>query len=585
MKRLKNLFTYELFKTKTFTSLNMLTCRKRSVLCFTFLFVINIFCYFKVMVNETKLSERRPNDKLLRNEKSYNTSMLPQEPNKEIKRSELLYNETRNPNQDLGFKSGSNRHYMTTNSSSFMSQFMTINLYIALVTQNPFDYWFFRNRFKSYHDLGLQGDPRIKGLHAGNPNRLKNVILKAIRGEPIHVVVIGGSNSAGGGIGEDEKSLEGLYFNVFADYWGKIFGEFNVKIHKLALGGTGSALFSFCFKTFLDDPNAIDLVLVETAVNFDRNSSTAAEPAEQLIRVLLFSPTAPAVLFINLVSGLGKDPNTGKTINPTCSNLEDYGLVEISQHYNVTAFSLRDIVCRKKGKKREILIPNMTSSDSRHVGIKAHGIIAMMLITYTIDNLKEVIYDLYSNRIYVMYKLLTIPDILFIKKSTAVVSSPLCWTAVTPNHFGLGNHPSLNLEITQNSGFLFQDTFKVDTTTLRTDAAQNGWATSNSSNMIRFSFNVPPWKPGYKVVSRSIIIVIRTSGYGGIAEIFTETVQGRKYSITVNCKSIFGQNRLYTVATRVHPGKHSLTVKVVKDGMFMVSGVLIGPPDFKRLSL
>ena len=103
--------------------------------------------------------------------------------------------------------------------------------------------------------------------------------------------------------------------------------------------------------------------------------------------------------------------------------------------------------------------------------------------------------------------------------------------------------------------------------------------------MIRFSFNVPPWKPGYKVVSRSIIIVIRTSGYGGIAEIFTETVQGRKYSITVNCKSIFGQNRLYTVATRVHPGKHSLTVKVVKDGMFMVSGVLIGPPDFKRLSL
>lgn len=562
----------------------MLMCWRGKLIYFSIFFAINTLCYEKIKINDA-------NVEYFRNVLSYNISNVWQKKNTDFKQREVRNDKTQHSNEDSRVKSGSERNNRKkrANYSDLVLKLVATNLRLDLIKQDPFHVWFFRNRFRSYNDLGIKEDPSIQGLHVGDPNRLKNVILKAMQGLPIHVVVIGGSNSAGGGIEKDEKSLKGLYFNVFVDWWRKIFGDPNnpkTNIHLLALGGTGSAFFSFCFKTFLDDPSAFDIVLVETAVNFDRKSSTAAEAAEQLTRVVLSSPSTPAVMFINLVSGLGKDSITNKTINPSCSNLEDYGLVEIAKHYNITALSLRDIVCPKRREKRRIAIPNMASSDSRHIGIRAHGQVALMLIDYTIKIVKDVIHDLQNNRTTMWYPVVTIPDTLFIKKPTAVVSYPLCWTAVTPNRFKKGNHPSLELQVTENNGFVLQDSLPADTKTLRTDAAQNGWMAKNSSNLIRFRFDVPRWNSSSEIFSRSIIVVIRTSGYGGVGEICCDhDVKRRTKCITVNSKNIFGQNRLHTVATRVHPGKHSLIVKVVKNGMFMVSGILIGPPDFKNESL
>ena len=486
---------------------------------------------------------------------------------------------------------GRNKKIKRALTSTSKLNFLLMNLrFAALLKQNLFDVWVFRNRFRCYEDLGLHEDPSVKGLHVGNPNRLKNVILKAIQGKTIEVVVIGGSNSAGGGIDKDEKSLKGLYFNMFKDWWSKMFGDANeprVNIQNLAIGGTGSALFTFCFKTFLDKPDEFDIVLMETAVNFDRRSKSPAEPAEQLVRVLLFSPSAPAVMFINLVSGLGKSPITNKTINPTCSNLEDYGLVEIAKHYKITTFSLRDVVCPKTRKKRHISVPNMASSDHHHIGIKAHAQIALMLINYTVNNLREVLHELQKRNIeenvqtvHVRFEIAKIPGTLLIKKTTAIVNSPLCWTAVTPNRFRKVHHPSFNLEASENRGFVLQDTLEKETKGLRTDA-QSGWVAFLAGNLIRFNFDVPPWRRDSTVHSRSIIIVIRTSGYGGVGEVCIDNVKRKTNCKRIDSKSIYGQNRLHPVATRVHPGKHSLTVKIVRKGMFMVSGVLVGPPDFR----
>lgn len=39
-------------------------------------------------------------------------------------------------------------------------------------------------------------------------------------------MVIGGLNSVGGKLGVDEKSLDGLYFKVFLNWWNNIFGRF-----------------------------------------------------------------------------------------------------------------------------------------------------------------------------------------------------------------------------------------------------------------------------------------------------------------------------------------------------------------------
>ena len=45
-----------------------------------------------------------------------------------------------------------------------------------------------------------------KTIKTGNSVRMKNILRKALRGEDIKLVVLGGSNSAGGCLGADEKS-------------------------------------------------------------------------------------------------------------------------------------------------------------------------------------------------------------------------------------------------------------------------------------------------------------------------------------------------------------------------------------------
>ena len=77
-----------------------------------------------------------------------------------------------------------------------------------------------------------------------------------------------------------------------------------------------------------------------------------------------------------------------------------------------------------------------------------------------------------------------------------------------------------------------------------------------------------------------MIILTRTSGSGGKAEVWLDDEKNKR--IYIDSKSIYGQNRLNTVATRVESGYHTISVRTVRAGSFLVSGVLIGPPDFER---
>ena len=57
--------------------------------------------------------------------------------------------------------------------------------------------------------IGFDDDLVSRAIQAGNLALLKNVHKKALRGEDINLLVIGGSNSAGGKLGLDENSLDG----------------------------------------------------------------------------------------------------------------------------------------------------------------------------------------------------------------------------------------------------------------------------------------------------------------------------------------------------------------------------------------
>lgn len=191
-------------------------------------------------------------------------------------------------------------------------------------------------------DLGLGDNLMLKAIHPGDPSRLKNVLTKALRGEDINLMVIEGSHSAGGKLGLNEKTLDGLYFKVFTKWWNSTIGEATksfVKEISLTIGDTGCYFFAYCYKTFIAEGEEIDIAIIELSPN-----DYGAKRLEQLTRQVLEYPSAPALLYMNLVGRLGLDPVHKKIMNPRCENFESFEQTELARHYGITSFSLKEIL-------------------------------------------------------------------------------------------------------------------------------------------------------------------------------------------------------------------------------------------------
>ena len=401
------------------------------------------------------------------------------------------------------------------------------------------------------------------GLRVGDPERLENVLRRALGGRTLRLAVIGGSNSAGGGIEKDESSLDGLYYNVFARWWGENIEKktgAGLRRQILAIGGTGSYFFAFCHKNFIQ--KSPDIVLVEQSVNF--NTVGKAEPLEQLTRRLLDGPSKPAVIFIDLFSGMGTNPDTGRIGNPKCTNLEDYGQTEIERHYRITSISLRDMICPvSQSGQRHLNQTDMSSSDGKHVGIKGHALVAKTLISYVwkaFENLAVAFPEAARS-------LPTIPRPLFVKLE---LEGPSCWTHATPNGFRSFDD-TLDVKVIFRRGFrLTLD--KLKGSALRTDT-QGGYTANRVGSTAVFRVRVP----SNHGQLRSLLVLIRTNSNGGKARVWLDG--DSEGAVTISNKSQFGQNQLFTVSSRVTPGYHNVMVKLVGSGYFMVSGLLVGPPD------
>ncbi|XP_078371187.1 uncharacterized protein LOC144654838 [Oculina patagonica] len=461
----------------------------------------------------------------------------------------------------------------------------------AEIEKGPFQQWQYRSRWSRMSDLKLNSNLMSKAIQPGNPGRLKNVLIKALKGQQINVMVIGGSNSAGGKLGVDEKSLDGLYFKVFSNWWNKTFGKVTkafVKEYEVTIGGTGSYFFAFCYTTFIPKDKEIDIVLIEASINY--NMVGKAEAYEQLTRQVLEYPSAPAVLNINLVSGVGLNPETKKVNNPSCINLENFGQTELANYYNTTSFSLKEVLCRKENDQWKAVVTDMAGSDGRHIGVKAHALVAMLMIEYVRSVFKEVINDASNALDDSSAQLssekgnddLTLSKPFFLQSETEALKQPRCWTGVTPNIFQDLHRPNLPVQILVDNGFYPSGSMRDDNVSdksddLRTDA-QGGWGTWQVYSRLKLRIYVPPTESSPD--SRSVILLTRTSGSGGKAVIWLDNKE--QEGIYINTKSFYGQNRLDTVATRVEPGFHTITVRTVRKGNFLVSGILVGPPDFER---
>ena len=77
--------------------------------------------------------------------------------------------------------------------------------------------------------------------------RAQNLISKVLKGQPVKMIVIGGSNSAGGGGITNHREL---FHQLFSQWWNQVIipntGS-KLMVKNLSLGGTGSDFFAFSF--------------------------------------------------------------------------------------------------------------------------------------------------------------------------------------------------------------------------------------------------------------------------------------------------------------------------------------------------
>ena len=146
----------------------------------------------------------------------------------------------------------------------------------------------------------------------GNNVRLKRAIEKAKAGEDVTIAFIGGSITEGAGATPSQKTC---YSKVAYDRFCARFAKGdNVHYTKAGVGGTSSELGMIRYeRDVLGRGDKPDIVVVEFAVN-DEGDETKGDCYETLVRKILFSDNAPAVIL--LFSVFENDWNLQERLSP-----------------------------------------------------------------------------------------------------------------------------------------------------------------------------------------------------------------------------------------------------------------------------
>ena len=442
--------------------------------------------------------------------------------------------------------------------------------------KSPFEIWYYREKFKSLEDMSvtreLYNDQIIE--RQTTKSRLQNVMARVLLGQSIGVTVMGGSISAGGGMINDYSDLRGIYYRVFIDWWQKAVQPFtgsNVRLCNLAVGGTGSNFFSFCYKTLMKPEDSMDIVFLEFSVNdyllFKDSHFPKAFSLEELTRELMSEQSSPAIVFVNFIKG--------ENFVPECDNLENHGQTMLAWHYGITSLSMRESLCPNTENKK---YRDVFSSDGNHAGIISHAQIAMMII----DNVRSALLKVMesSKQDFHLLSSHDLPRAVFCMDSHTIVPDPLCYTLITPDETKKFFNPSLSVREIQNEGFKlvrgvtigFRKAFsgRYDSEPSRTDRF-GGWEAEKENSILKLKIDLPQKRILGGNVTRNVAIVFRTSGYGGKAKVWLDNY---KPEIVVDTYSSFAHTRLVTVSRDVASGSHVLTIKVVKAGNFFLCGVM-----------
>lgn len=218
----------------------------------------------------------------------------------------------------------------------------------------------------------------------GNNARLKKLFEKAKAGEVVRISAIGGSITGGAAA----SSWDRAYGKKLAQWWEDQFPKSQIEYYNAGIGSTGSIIGAH---RAYDDllVHAPDLVIVDFSVN-DSGTQTDKEAYESLLRQILQSENAPAVIAIGFMSAGG---NSYQSLHE--------GIVE---HYDLPYISYRDALWPEMEKG--IYAWNEFYPDEIHPNNRGHKLAADLLIHYiakeyldtTTDKEKALPAPLYKNR-------------------------------------------------------------------------------------------------------------------------------------------------------------------------------------------
>ena len=477
-----------------------------------------------------------------------------------------------------------------------------IDLLKRSVERNPLDIWFFKDRFQSEQDhlaFSLLWNSDI--VSRGQTTRsLKNVIRRSLQGENIDTVIMGGSISAGGGLNYDREDLRGIYYRVFADWWQKAIEPFtgsSVKLHNLAVGGTGSNFFAFCYRTLLNPGTDIDLAFLDFTVNdyvqFSGSKFPTALPLEQLIREVLSEKKSLPIFFIDFVRGVSK--------SPTCNNLENHGQTLLAENYGITSITLRKYFCSNQSYTKNY--SKMFASDGNHPSILSHAQVALLIINYvrktmlqviyiiTISKQKSIVFNNYST------SLSDLPKPVFSKNLREFLDKPRCFTQILPDATKNSLlHQTLQVKEIGNFGFqVLPKTFinqpgQVNPVMTLNDGLQKfrtdayrGWKANSMDSLLELEIFLPliqlsSMDKRYMIMgepTRSVAIAVRTHNNGANARVWIDEFE--ENGVLINTSSMYGHTKLHTIVQHVTQGRHVLSVRTTTAGVFTIVGVMIGP--------
>ncbi|EAL23460.1 hypothetical protein CNBA1100 [Cryptococcus deneoformans B-3501A] len=226
---------------------------------------------------------------------------------------------------------------------------------------------------------------RLSRAYEGSHERMRLLLQKIMRGEPLTISAIGGSVTKGHQVWQNE-----IWFHKFWEWLTEFAGE-GVEIKQVngAAPATGSDYFSFCFPLHI--PSDSDLVLVELAVN-DEGIPEHVENMENLLRGLLDLPNKPAVMLIEAMafSNGGMGGGGGRM------HLSRKERSPVAQYYDVPVINQRLPLVNHFARHPQLVGPYFAQDwwgnpDTRHINSHGHRDLGMLVASFVKDVACEMI--------------------------------------------------------------------------------------------------------------------------------------------------------------------------------------------------